>query len=237
MSQSNLGDKINISGSHIGKIERGESRCDRTLAVRMDELFSTAGLLASLWDELVQSAAFPPWFDWPEVEAEAVQLQVYQCLILYGLLQTEAYAAALLDGDAEAVAARMTRQKILTRAEPPPPRISVVLTEYVLTNEVGGREVMRDQLKHLLELSSSRLTIQILTGPLPPSGNSGAFVLATMPDRSEIAYVDSGARGFTLNEQGDMHTLAGGYDEIRSRALPVDLSNDHIQRIMEERWC
>lgn len=236
LSQAQLAEKIPISSSHIGKIERGETRCDRMLAVRMDEVLDTRGALPALWDELVQSAAFPVWFDWPEVEADAVRLQSYQCTVVYGLLQTEDYAAALLEGDGQAVTARMKRQQILTRTDPAPPRVSLVLTETVLTTEVGGPAVMREQLDHLLELSSSRISIQVLAGQLPPRATAGAFVLATMPDRSEIAYVETAARGFTLNEPDDMHMLSGTCDEVRARALPVDQSKDHIRRIMEERW-
>lgn len=236
ISQVQLADKIHISGSHVGKIERGETRCDRTIAVGMDGVLDTRGSLPSLWDELVQNAAFPVWFDWPEIEADAVRLLSYECLVIYGLLQTEAYATALLEGDAQAVAARIGRQEILTRAEPAPPRLTVVLTEAVLTNEVGGPEVMREQLDRLLALSSSRITIQILVGPLPASATAGAFALATMPDRSEFGYVETAARGLTLNEPDDMYTLTGIYDEIRAQALPVGQSKDHIRRIMEERW-
>jgi transcriptional regulator with XRE-family HTH domain len=236
LSQAQLGDKIPISSSHIGKIERGETRCDRKLAVRMDEILDTRGSLPSLWDELVEKAVFPAWFDWPEVETEAVRLQTYQCLVVYGLLQTESYAAALLEGDSQAVSARMGRQEILHRQDPPPPRLSVLLTEGVLTNEIGGADVMREQLEHLLAAPSSRISIQVLRSPLPPSGTAGAFCLATLPDRSELAYVETAARGLTLNEPDDIQTISDMSDALRSRALPVDLSRDHIQRIMEERW-
>jgi transcriptional regulator with XRE-family HTH domain len=123
LSQAQLGDKIPISSSHIGKIERGETRCDRKLAVRMDEILDTRGSLPSLWDELVEKAVFPAWFDWPEIETEAIRLQSYECLVVYGLLQTESYAAALLEDDPQAVSARIGRQEILHRQDPPPPRL------------------------------------------------------------------------------------------------------------------
>ncbi len=236
LSQQQLGDKIHISGSHIGKIERGETRCDRDLAMGLDEELDTRGSLPSLWDELVLNAVFPAWFDWPEIESKAGRLHSYECLVVYGLLQTEAYAAALLDDDAQAVAARMSRQEILHRQEPPPPRVSVLLTEGVLTNEVGGPEVMREQLEHLLTLASSRVSIQIVPGPLPPAGTVGAFCLAALPDRGEFAYLETAARGITLNEPEDIVTLIDSFDAIRSRALPVDQSKDHIEKIMKERW-
>jgi transcriptional regulator with XRE-family HTH domain len=236
LSQAQLGDKIPISSSHIGKIERGETRCDRKLTMKMDEILDTRGSLPSLWDELVEKAVFPAWFDWPQIETEALRLQSSECMVVYGLLQTERYAAALLEDDPQAVAARMSRQEILHRQDSPPPLLSVLLTDSVLTNEVGGAAVMREQLELLLAAPTARISIQIVRSPLPPSGIAGAFCLATPPDRSELAYVETAARGHTLNEPSDIQTISDRCDALRARALPVDLSRDHIQRIMEERW-
>ncbi|GAB3985102.1 helix-turn-helix transcriptional regulator [Actinoallomurus acanthiterrae] len=236
LSQDQLGEKIPVCGSHIGKIERGETRCDRSIAVKLDELFDTKGTLPSLWDELVLDASFPVWFDWPTIEVDAVSLEAYQCLVVDGLLQTEDYASALLGGDKAATAARMRRQAILSREDPPPPRISVLLAEGVLRNEVGDRDVMRGQLEHLLALSSPRISVQVVPGPLRPADSAGAFVLATLPDRTELAYVETALRGITTSESDDIRLLSDTYDEIRSRALPVEMSRDLIRRILEERW-
>ncbi|GAA4617522.1 helix-turn-helix transcriptional regulator [Actinoallomurus liliacearum] len=236
LSQDRIAAKIPISGSHIGKIERGETRCDRAITVRLDELLDTRGTLPSLWDELVKSAAFPVWFDWPPVEEQATLLQSYENQVIYGLLQTEGYASELLNGDKEAVAARMGRQQILIREDPPPPRLAVLLTEYVLYHEVGNREIMREQLEHLLSLSSDRISVHIVPGPLHPSGTDGAFVVATLPDRSELAYMDTVIRGLTIDDVEDIRALSDAYEAIRSRALPVDASKDFIRRVMEERW-
>lgn len=236
LSQDRLAEKVPISGSHIGKIERGETRCDRSIAVRLDEILDTRGTLPSLWDELVKNAAFPVWFDWPPVEEQATLLRSYENQVVYGLLQTEEYAAALLSGDGEAVAARIGRQRILTRETPPPPRLVVLMTEYVLYHEVGDREVMRGQLEHLLDLPSDRVSVHILPGPLHPAGTAGAFAIATLPDRSELAYMETAARGLTIDDVEDIQALSDAYEAIRSRALPVDASRDFIRRVLEERW-
>jgi type IV pilus biogenesis protein CpaD/CtpE len=44
------------------------------------------------------------------------------------------------------------------------------------------------------------------------------------------------ARGLTLNEADDIRVISDSYDEIRDRALPVQMSRDLIQQIMEARW-
>lgn len=237
LSQDRLAEKVPMSGSHVGNIERGESRCERHVAERFDEILDTKGALPSLWDELVKDVAFPVWFDWPPVEEEAVLLQTYQPMVVYGLLQTERYATAVLEGDKQAVDARMSRQRILERTDPPPPRLSVILAEPVLYNEVGGREIMREQLERLITLASPRIGVHIAQWPLHPLGFSGAFVIATLPDRSELAYVETPARGITTNDSADLRVLSDSYVAIRSGVLPVQASIDLIRQVMEERWA
>jgi transcriptional regulator with XRE-family HTH domain len=235
-SQAQLAGKVPISSTHIGNIERGDGKCDRKLAVRLDEILGTQGAVPALWDQLVQSATFPVWFDWPQVEAQAVALEIYEYAVVTGLLQTPAYASVVLGGDEGAVAARMGRQEILCRESPAPPRLSVIFSKCVLTNEIGGPDVMREQLEHLLSLPSPKISIQVLEGSLTPAGTSGAFCLATLPDRSELAYLETAAKGLTLNESDDLNFLSDAYASVRSRALPVDQSRDYIRKIMEEEW-
>lgn len=237
LSQEAVGVRIPVTGSHIGQIERGEVRCDETTATALDEILDTRGAIPSLWEKLVQNTVFPTWFDWPEVEAEATHLRTYQGMVVYGLLQIEDYAASLLAGDTKAVAARLGRQDVLFREDPTPPRLSVLLYEGVLHHQAGPKEVMKAQLDRLLTLSVAKtITIQVISGQVPSAGTVGSFVLAHLPDRSEVAYVDTPARGLTLNDPADIVTLEDSYDEIRSQALPVEMSRDLIQRIMEERW-
>jgi transcriptional regulator with XRE-family HTH domain len=235
LSLRELAAKSSISDSHIGKIERGETRCSREFAETLDRVLDARGALPSLWDKLVQDAAYPTWFDWPVIEGRAIQLIAYQNFVVYGLLQTPEYASALLNDPDEAVS-RLKRQEILVRDEPPAPRLVVLLAETVLYNPVGNPEIMRDQLKHLLEPSSSRVSVQVVPGPVPPAGTSGAFVIATLSDRREVGYVETPARGITLGEQADIQTLSDNMADVRAAALPVGLSRDLIRKVMEERW-
>lgn len=105
------------------------------------------------------------------------------------LLQTPDYAAALLGGDKEAVAARLGRQKVLVRGDPPPPRLSVLLYEGILHNEVGGKDVMREQLAHLLAMSEKpNISVLIVPGPISPAVSRGADHGGTMDDVSATTW-------------------------------------------------
>ncbi|RAY13532.1 XRE family transcriptional regulator [Actinomadura craniellae] len=234
-TQEQVGAKVPISGSYIGQVELGKTRCRREVALSLDAILGAKGVLVTLWDDLVMDAAYPTWFDWPTIEAQAAHLQTYQCLVVYGLLQTPEYARALL-GDEESVHARMARQEILTRDDPSPPRLTVIMYEGVLHNLVGSKEIMREQLAKLLDAMSSRVVIQIVPTRIPLAGTAGSFVIATLRDTTKVAYAETAARGFTLGDPEDVLSLEESFDDIRAAALPSDMSADLIRKVMEERW-
>ncbi|MFF0520299.1 helix-turn-helix domain-containing protein [Actinomadura nitritigenes] len=240
-TQEALGRRANgglgVKPQYIGAVENGRTRCTREFAETMDHALDADGELLDLYDDLVKDATFPTWFDWHTVEPEAEMLQSYQPLNIHGLLQTPAYASALLKGDKDAVEARINRQAILTRENPPPPNFSVLQDEVSLYRPVGNSEIMKEQLEHLLyQLERGAVTVQIVPNRGEHAGNSGAFTLATLPDRSEIAYADMAARGLTLSDPEDIAFLSGKLIAIRSLALPVGQSIELIHKVVREKW-
>ncbi|WP_165950447.1 helix-turn-helix transcriptional regulator [Actinomadura sp. GC306] len=239
LSLAQLADQIPFAASTIGEIERGESSCDRVFAEECDRVLDTREALAHLHDGLFdgRSAAFPAWFeDWPNHEAQALSLRAYEPLIIYGLLQTPSYAGILLYGDQEAVQARMNRQSVLVREEPTPPRLIYLLPERVLRSRVGSAEVMREQLHHLADAMSPRLSVQVIPDGAPHPGNMGAFVVATLPGDSRIAYAASEPRGRILDGRSDVERLDERFMDIATHALPADLSAALIREIADEVW-
>ncbi len=235
LSQDQAGARANYSGSHIGSIERAEEMPTRDFAAAMDRVLGSGGVLTRLWQGLIRRSAYPAWFDWPVHEGNADLLRSFQLSVVDGLLQTPEYARALLYDDEQAVRARLARQETLTRAEPKPPYLVCVLDESVLHREIGGPEVMRAQLQHLVDAVGERISVHVIPAGLH-RGVNGAFTLATLRDRSEVAYIEKAARGITLAEPKDLATLTERFEAIRSRALPVDQSLDLITRTAKERW-
>jgi len=101
------------------------------------------------------------------LESSAIRLRQFQNLAVPGILQTREYARVLVSaGTADeerienGVAVRLQRQKLL---EPGGPDSYFILDESVLRRQVGGPEVMRDQLKRLKELAVlDNVTIQVV---------------------------------------------------------------------------
>jgi transcriptional regulator with XRE-family HTH domain len=112
LSQDQLGSKTNYTGSLVGAVERARDMPKREFAVAADLALAADGALTRLWDGLLKSSVYPPWFDWPLHEAETTVLRAFELSVVYGLLQTEDYARALLYGDEPAVEARMARQSV-----------------------------------------------------------------------------------------------------------------------------
>ncbi|WP_165966457.1 Scr1 family TA system antitoxin-like transcriptional regulator [Actinomadura sp. 7K507] len=239
LSLAQLADQIPFAASTIGDIERGESGCDRVFAEECDRVLDTRDALAHLHDGLFdgRSAAFPEFFaGWPDYETQAETLRAYQPLVVDGLLQTPGYAEVLLYGDEQAVQGRMDRQVVLTRNEPSPPRLIYLLPERVLRSRVGTAEVMYEQLHRLADAVSPRLSVQVIPDGAPHPGNSGAFVLATLPGDSRIAYTSSEPRGRILDGRSDLERLHERFADIATYALPAELSAVLIREIADELW-
>jgi hypothetical protein len=121
------------------------------------------GLLSVGVENLPEIDQFPLWAElYVEHEREAITLSLYANQALPGLLQTEAYARAVLrervpaydeDEIVTRTSARVGRRDVLHRKVPP--TVSFVVWEPVLRLAIGGPEVHREQLRHLLESSPS----------------------------------------------------------------------------------
>lgn len=239
LSLAQLADKIPFAASTIGEIERGESSCDRVFAEECDRVLDTRDALSHLHDGLFdgRSAAFPDHFaKWPDHESQAETLRTYQPLVVYGLLQTPSYAEALLYGDQQAIQGRMDRQAILIRDEPAPPRLIYLLPERVLRSRVGTGEVMYEQLHRLADAVSPRLSVQVIPDGAPHPGNSGAFVIATLPGNSRAAYTVSEPYGRILDGPSDIERLHERFTDISTYALPAEMSAVLIREIADEVW-
>ncbi|MBW8484563.1 helix-turn-helix domain-containing protein [Actinomadura parmotrematis] len=234
LSQERLGERFPVSGSYIGLVEGGKTRCTEEFAEHLDGHLEAHGALLRLWNDLVKDAPYPTWFDWPVIEAEAVELVAWEISVVYGLLQTPEYAAALL-GDNAKVEGRLSRQTILTRPDPAPPTLAVLMDESVLRRDIGGAKVMSEQLQHLIDVSSRGLTVQVVPHGLH-DGLSGSCVLATMDDRSQIAYVDTAVRGLTMSGKEEIGTLSQALTSLRANAYSVRETQEIIRKVVHEKW-
>ncbi|WNZ09529.1 helix-turn-helix transcriptional regulator [Streptomyces sp. 11x1] len=162
------------------------------------------------------SDVLPSWFPtYVGLEAAAHLIRSYEVQFVHGLLQTEAYAHAVvvrgMRGASEAeidkrVALRMERQKYLVSERAP--EFHCVLDEAALRRPYGDRDVMRGQFQHLIDISERpNVTIQIMPFSFGGhSGESGAFTVLSFPesDLTDVVYLEQLTSALYLDKGEDI---------------------------------
>lgn len=236
-----LGRKVFLTGSMVGQFETAAKVPKDEHVPRLDGAVGADGALARAW-ELAKRYRLPSWYrPVAELEASAREIRVWQAQLVHGLLQTEAYARAVLSishqDDLDAlVEARLDRQRILEREDPPV--LWLVLDEAVLYREIGGREVMRKQLARLLDYGDTdEVQIQVLPFSAGVhTGLSGSFNLFLSDDQADSVYSEDYEGGYgTVNAQ-DFKARSLRYDLLRADALSPRDTARLIARVLEERY-
>lgn len=241
LKQGQLGEIIFCTGSLIGQIETTKKVPTRDFSERVDAALGTDGLFSRLIG-LVLRSQLPTWFQpYAEMEAKAAYISTYQAQLVYGLLQTEEYARAVLatgaPDDLEGlVTARMERQRILEREQPP--LVWVVLDEAVLHRPIGGPGVMRRQLAHLLEFTGHRwLHVQVLPNMAGEhSSLAGSFNFLRFEDDPDVVYTEDVISGHMTANSETVKEAALRYARVQAAALSVEDSAELIARLMEDRY-
>ncbi|MEU9986057.1 helix-turn-helix transcriptional regulator [Streptomyces sp. NPDC007971] len=177
------------------------------------------------------------------LETDAESLRVYEPQLVTGLLQTRAYAEALVQGALpetstaeieKRVQVRMRRQERIT-AENNPLRLWVVLDEAALRRVVGSRLVMREQLEHLIEMSQlPHVTVQVLpfeVGAHP--GLNGQYAILEFTDAadSSVVYLEGVTSDLYLEKAQDVQKYAVMYEHLRAQSLNVEQSRQYISDV------
>ncbi|MFF3318049.1 Scr1 family TA system antitoxin-like transcriptional regulator [Streptomyces sp. NPDC003035] len=241
LNQAQLGDIVFCTASLIGQIETAKKVPTRRFSEQLDAALMTGGVFSRLVG-LVLKSQLPNWFQpYAEMEAKATYISTYQAQLVYGLLQTPEYARAVLSVDHsdkldEMVAARMERQRILEREHPPV--LCVVLDEATLHLEIGGAEVMRKQLAHLLSfLNHPWVQVQVLPFAVGQhAGLMGSFTLLRFEDDPDLFYAPVYGGGHMTANPQVMRERSVGYARLQATALSREDSAALIARVMEERY-
>jgi len=244
MSRDELAARVSYSPSLIAMIETGRRSPSPQLAVLLDPVFGTPGTFVRL-EKRLRDVPFPASFrPFTVYEAEATALRWYEHSLVPGLLQTEDYARAVLatrpntseDEIEELVAARLRRQEVLSREDPPGPLLYILLDEGVLHRPVAAPEVMRGQLLHLVELSRRpAITVQIV--PYTAGGHSGllgAFIIAEIGDSPVIVFMEDACGGRVSEDAAMVSQAMRNFDALRSEALQRGVSRDLMEKVNAE---
>ncbi|WP_329033220.1 helix-turn-helix domain-containing protein [Streptomyces sp. NBC_01725] len=178
------------------------------------------------------------------LEDEASREDHFSCVYVPGLLQTRNYNTAIQQANEMHLAPqeverlvdiRMKRQEILNRAQPP--HLWAILDESVIRRVVGSREIMHEQLNHLLEANESPdITLQIL--PFAKGAHSaalGSFVILGGVEASlDVVYVDLHVGSLFMEKDEELNRYRLAFDYLRAQALDMSASSLMIERVREE---
>jgi transcriptional regulator with XRE-family HTH domain len=179
------------------------------------------------------SDLLPPWFEtYLGLEHASKSIRTFEGQLVPGLLQTENYARAVVAlGHANMesgrrVELRQKRQEILERRGGP--TLWAVIDESVLHRPIGGPDVLREQLRHLVDASSwPNVTVQIL--PYAAGGNAAAGSSFTMlrfaePELPDIVYLEQLTSALYLDRAQDLEMYRQVMDRLSVQAATPDRS-------------
>ncbi len=191
------------------------------------------------------SDVLPNWFPtYVGLEGAASLLRAYEVQFVHGLLQTEAYAHAVVSrgmrGASAAdidrrVALRLERQKYLVAENAPD--FHIVLDEAALRRPYGDREVMRGQLQHLIDISE-RPNVRLQVMPFSfggHSGESGAFTILSFPDADlqDVVYLEQLTSALYLDKREDVSQYEQALEELQQDSPGPDESRDLLRGLIQ----
>lgn len=242
LTREQVNEQTGINVATLYRIETARVRPQARTLTSLLDAYRVAEPKRSELRTLLKQAATRGWLhtiasDLPEryasyieFESEAREVLNYECLFIPGLLQTERYTRAAVTSnlpessreDVESrVETRMRRQAALTKEQPL--KLWAIVDEAAIRRVVGGREVMREQLDHLLEITElPNVHLQVI--PFDAGGHpgmTGSFVVmhfgeAVGPD---IVYIESHAGDIFLEEEADVARYNVASTHLRAGAL------------------
>lgn len=173
-----------------------------------------------------------------DLETEASRIRTYQVLFIPGLLQTEAYARAVIRAggvtDEEEidrrVEVRMMRQHILHRADAP--RVWAVIDESAFRKLPPS--VAADQIRHLIDVQRQTLRVQVLPDEVGPhAGMDGSFVILDFSGDPSVVYLDQSGSSLFHEEREELEHYETVHDHVHASALSVEDSQAWMYRRLE----
>ncbi|MEV3855338.1 helix-turn-helix transcriptional regulator [Streptomyces sp. NPDC050095] len=247
LSLTRVAESARCDKGYLSRIERGEKFPKEAVALALDEALGARGLLSKLWYLAVSGSVVDYARRFTELEARATKMHKFLPATIPGLLQTEAYARQLIRSGhprvperriEEMVVARMARQQILRREQPP--LLWVVLDEAVIRRPVGGSVVMAQQLELVVEAAGQLdVIIQVLPFSAGSHGLTGeALTLLSFAHGQDVAYSEGGFSGTLLESNSAVADYSFRYDLMRVKALTPEASIQLIRQAVEEyRQC
>lgn len=244
LTQEEFAELVPYSVQTVAKIEQGRRFPQPDFVERAEETLDAFGTLRGAARHLSRQPGLASWFrQWARFEAEAVSLYTYECRVVPGLLQTEAYARAvsfsvppLPDEQqlTERIAARIARQDLLATSRKPPTAFSFIVEQAVLERHTGGEAVTRELYDHLVDVVERHWNVEFQLMPLRQpvhAGLDGPLQLAETPENRWFGYSEGQKNGRLITDPKEISVLQQRYAKMRSQALTPEDSLGLLKRL------
>ncbi|MGW7024800.1 helix-turn-helix domain-containing protein [Streptomyces decoyicus] len=230
LTQEGLARRVGFSAGTVASIEQGRRLPPPDFIERAERVLDSFGVLRAMATQLARQPGLAAWFrQWARLEEQAISLYTYECRLVPGLLQTEAYARALFehriplltDEETETqVTARLDRQKLLR--DRPNTAFSFIVDEHVFLRRTGGADVTRELLDHVLETAQRLRNVELQVMPLARGVHAGMDgplrLLETLSNRW-YGYCEGQESGLLISDPKTISMLHMRYAKLRSQAL------------------
>jgi transcriptional regulator with XRE-family HTH domain len=258
LSRKQAAKVLSCTTSKIGDLETGRSG---PKPVELAALLDRYGVTGDERDDLIEVARASQtrrhrgghWVTIPsshrrflDLEGQATSAIFYSGEVIPGLLQTEGYAQAHLRWNnlqppevlEQVLKLRMGRSAALSRADRPSLRLWCILGEAALRSGVGGAAVMREQLEHLIAVTT--LQENVVVQVLPIGSGAHALMGLTMtlydfpPPAPRMLLFDIHGSCAFQDRAADVSDAAHTMDLLRAKALGHEESTEFIRAILSE---
>ncbi|MER5821823.1 Scr1 family TA system antitoxin-like transcriptional regulator [Streptomyces mirabilis] len=244
LSREEFGERVRFSKHTVASVELGRRMPDPTFVERAEEVLGNTGALRKAAGHLARQPGLAAWFrQWARLETTAITLYTYECRMIPGLLQTEAYARTLFtnqlplldDEQIEAQwVARAERQRLLR--ERPNTAFAFILEEGLFLRRTGGVEVTRGLIDHVLGFAELRnVELQVMPQVQEThAGLDGPMRLLETPENTWFAYCEGQRGGLLIPDLKEISVLQRRYARMRAQALNFENSVGLLQRMRGE---
>jgi transcriptional regulator with XRE-family HTH domain len=248
-----VAERLECSQSKISRIETGHTSVTVRDVRDMLTIYQATELEIEELSDLARDARQKAWWHpytqvlssaYVGLEAEARRVRTYEQLVVPGLLQTEAYARAMMltmpkrpaEEVTDRIRVRMQRQSLLDREDDF--NLWVVLDEAALSRPVGGDEVMREQLQRLVKAAERpNVKIQLLPFEIGAhAGMDGTFAILDFDeawDRS-IVFAENATGGLFIDKYDEVQRYLRLFDIVHTAALGPEHTAARIKELVEE---
>lgn len=236
-TQASLAHEVQCERSTVARWERDEAGVSAHLRAPLAEALNwSLTELDAAMNGHIPRPVDGWWSNYEALEQSAVTIRTWEPMLIPGLLQTRAYAAALSSD--ELAARRIDRQRIVTRPSGPV-ALTAVIDVSALRRRLGTPRVLAAQLEHLVEMAQRHnVTVHVL--PEDPDaqavalGSTGAFVILEFPWPGGLVHIEHRAGAESLDKHQEIEAHARAFDRLRDSALPPSESVARIRSAVQE---